>query len=421
MTIAVRSQFETLVQEDQVHRRVYTDPEVFAAEMRRIYGRTWVFVGHESEIPNAGDFKTDEIARQPIIMARDADGEVRVLFNRCMHRGAVVCNQPVGNATHFRCPYHAWTYRTSGELALVPNQDLFGPDFDLADWGLCSAPRVDSYGGFVFASLSPDGISLDEHLGRARHYIDVMLARSPAGAIQATTPLKYGYPGNWKFQIENMSDNYHAIYVHASAFGARADMGQNGAAHVYGMTPASRDLARVERAFGHGHGVLDYQGTRLIVTDPERHPTYYATLVERQGEQRARELAHTDIHVMIYPNLILHTNYNHYRVIRPLAVDRTEINTYPCKLVGAPDEVNEALVAATALHVSPAGRVQVDDLEAFARVQKGLAVEAVEWVLFKMHGIDEHMNAHGELECRHMSEMIPRGYYREWQRLMSNE
>jgi len=421
MTVAAHPRFGALIKEDAVHRRVYTDPEIFAEEMRRIFGRTWVFIGHESEIPNAGDFKTDEIAGQPIIMVRDVDGGVRVLFNRCMHRGAVVCELVSGNTTHFRCPYHAWTYKTNGDLAIVPNRELFGPDFHLEEWGLRSVPRVDSYGGFVFASLSPSGIALDEHLGRARHYIDVMLARSPAAAIQATRPLKYGYPGNWKFQIENMSDNYHAIYVHASAFGVRADMGKNGATHVYGTMPESRDLARVERAFGHGHGVLDYQGTRLIVTEPERYPAYYAALRQRHGEEPARELARTDIHVMIYPNLILHTNYNHYRVIRPIAVDRTEINTYPCRLVGATAEVNEALVAATALHVSPAGRVQVDDLEAFARVQKGLAVEAVEWVLFKMHGIDEHVNEYGELECRNLSEMIPRGYYREWLRLMSQE
>lgn len=421
MTVASRSRFEGLVKEDAVHRRLYTDPEVFAEEMRCIFGRTWIFIGHESEVPEPGDFKTDEIAGQPIIMARHSDGEIHVLFNRCMHRGAIVCSLPTGNVNHFRCPYHAWTYKTNGELALVPNQELFGSDFHLEDWGLIPVPRVDSYGGFVFASLSAGGISLHEHLGRARHYIDVMLARSPAGAVQATRPLKYEYRGNWKFQIENMSDNYHAIYVHASAFGARADAGQNGAAHVYGIAPTNREMARIERSFGHGHGVLDYQGSRLIVTDPQRYPEHFAALCDQHGEPHARELVQTDLHVMIYPNLILHTNYNHYRVIRPLAVDHTEINTYPCKLVGAPEDVNEALIAASALHVSPAGRVQVDDLEAFSRVQKGLAVEAAEWVLFKMRGIDEHVNEHGELECHFLSEMIPRGYYREWLRLMSQE
>src|SRR2546422_9289342 len=120
MAIATRSQLEFLVKEDAVHRRVYTDPEVFAEEMRRIFGRTWVFIGHESEVPNPGDFKTDEIAGQPIIMVRHSDGDIHVLFNRCMHRGAVVCELASGNTSYFRCPYHAWSYKTNGELALVP-------------------------------------------------------------------------------------------------------------------------------------------------------------------------------------------------------------------------------------------------------------------------------------------------------------
>lgn len=190
MAIATRSPYETLVKEDMVHRRLYTDPTIFAEEMRRIYGRAWVFIGHESEIPNPGDFKTDEIAGQPVIMVRHTDGQIRVLFNRCLHRGAVVCELATGNTPQFRCPYHAWTYKTNGELALVPNRELFGPDFDLAQWGLIPVPRVDSYGGFVFVSLSPNGISLSEHLGRAMHYIDVFLARSPTGRIQSVKPLK---------------------------------------------------------------------------------------------------------------------------------------------------------------------------------------------------------------------------------------
>jgi len=417
--IVTRTELHPLVKEDAVHRRLFTDPSIYAEEMRRVFGRTWVFIGHESEIPNPGDFKTGEIAGQPIIMARHSDGEIHVLFNRCMHRGAMVCEHASGNASHFRCPYHAWTYKTNGELALVPNRELFGADFDLAEWGLVHVPRVDSYGGFVFASLSPTGTGLVEHLGRATHYIDVFLERSPVGRVQAAKPLKYEYRGNWKFQMDNMSDNYHAIYVHASAFAPRAEMGQNAPSNVYGLTPTDRQLRQIERSFGHGCGVLDYQGNRLIVSDAETYPSYLAALTEARGAQHARELAGTDIHLMVYPNLILHTNYCHYRVIKPIAVDHTEINTYPCRLVGAPDELNEALIAATSVHVSPAGRVQVDDLEAFARVQKGLAVEAAEWVLFKMRGVDEHVNEHGELECRFLSEMIPRGYYREWARLMS--
>src|SRR5438093_5846783 len=107
--VGAQSRFDALVKEDAVHRTLYTDPDIFIEEMRRIFGRTWVFVAHESEVPNPGDFKTDTMAGQPIIVSRHTDGRVYVLFNRCMHRGATVCELPSGNSSHFRCPYHAWT------------------------------------------------------------------------------------------------------------------------------------------------------------------------------------------------------------------------------------------------------------------------------------------------------------------------
>jgi len=221
MAIATRPRVEDpiveqLVKEDAAHRSLYTDPAIYALEMQRIFWRTWVYVAHESEVPNPGDYKTTDIAGRRIIISRHSDGHVHVLFNSCMHRGTVVCEHPSGHTSHFRCPYHSWTYRTNGELALIPSQQAFGPDFDLSDYGLRHVPRAASYRGFLFVSLNPDVPDLDEHLGRAKHYIDIFVDRSPAGAIEVTKPLKYEYHGNWKLQMENMSDGYHAQFVHAS-------------------------------------------------------------------------------------------------------------------------------------------------------------------------------------------------------------
>ena len=94
---------DDLVREDRVHRRVYTDPAIFEEELRRIFGRIWVFVGHESEVPYPGDYRTTLIGRQPVILSRHSDGQVYVLYNRCMHRGALVCREEAGNSKHFRC------------------------------------------------------------------------------------------------------------------------------------------------------------------------------------------------------------------------------------------------------------------------------------------------------------------------------
>jgi phenylpropionate dioxygenase-like ring-hydroxylating dioxygenase large terminal subunit len=414
VAVQTRSDFAPLVRDDVVHRRVYTDPAIFDAEMQRIFGRTWVCIGHESEVPEPGDFKTDHLARQPIIMTRHADGQVHVLFNACRHRGAVVCQLPRGSTRQFRCIYHGWTYTNNGALVSVPRVASFGADFRPGDYGLIPVPRVASYRGFVFASLSPYGPDLEEYLGRATHYLDVMVDRAPEGRIQATTPLRYEYSGNWKLQIENYADNYHPHVLHQSSFEVEAAV-RGGRPQGWQSGPP------VERSYGHGHGMAwyppDTRGWREAYDDPD----YHDALERRYDPQRARDLAENDIHIMIYPNLLLHSRLNHYRLVKPLAVDRTEINVYPCKLVGAPEPLNAALVRASAEHVSAGGKVQVDDLKAFACVQEGLSVEALEWLVFKMRGDEEHVNADGELECFAPSEMIQRGQYREWTRLMAGD
>src|SRR2546427_6090454 len=134
MAIATREtafDLDALVKEDRVHRRLYTDPAIFEAEMRLIFEQTWVFVGHDSEIAQPGDFKTTYIGRNPVIMSRDRDGQIHVLMNRCMHRGAVVCREERGNTSAFRCSYHGWTYNSRGELVVVTSRGGYAPDFDL--------------------------------------------------------------------------------------------------------------------------------------------------------------------------------------------------------------------------------------------------------------------------------------------------
>jgi len=423
MAIETRSQYAELVKADEVHRRLFTDPAIFEEELHRIFGRAWVFVGHESEVPNPGDYKTDRIARQPIVMTRHTDGKVHVLYNTCRHRGATVCQAPQGNATSLRCIYHGWSYNNAGELVGVPLRHAFSSDFDPADYGLVPLPRVSSYQGFVFASLSREGPDLDEHLGRARHYLDIMVDRAPGREIQAVKPLKYEFKGNWKLQLDNYSCNYHPAILHQSAL----EVGMQIMAEKFGkqsfkLPTRKGENPYVERAFGYGHGMADFMGTRgFLWRDAFTDPEYVAMLEARDGPERGREMAETDIHVMIYPNLLLHHRLNHYRVIKPLAVDHTEINTYPCKMKGAPEQVNEVLVRYTSQHVSAGGEIQVDDLKAFDSVQVGLQGQGVNWVIFKLHGDQERINEHGEEECVGVSEMIQRGFYREWLRLMSQD
>lgn len=410
--------FAELAQADCVHRRVYTDPAVFDAEMQRIYGRTWIFIAHESEVPNPGDFKTDTLVRRPIIVVRGSDGRVRVLANTCPHRGAKVCYTDYGSASRFRCMYHGWTYSTDGRLIGVPQRERFenfepGPDF-----GLAPLPRVDSYRGFIFASLSPDGLTLEEHLGAGTGYLDEFCDRAPDGGIQATKPIKYGYAGNWKLQLENYADPYHAAVLHQSAL----EIGRTILKEKYAsaeFTPRSIRTNYYQRGYGSGHGIADFgHGRGGNWMNAYRNPAYFEALRTKYDEERARELLELDVHLMIYPNLLMHSRANHYRVIKPLAVDKTEVWAYPCRLAGAPPDVNDALLLNTSHHVSAMGEVQVDDMQAFDWVQSGLENETMEWVLFKLGGANWREDERGQFQCDSPSEGIIRYQYREWARLM---
>lgn len=420
MTIEVGLGTTDLVREDMVRRRIFADPAIFDAEMERIFGRTWVCVGHETEIPEPGDFKTEDIAGRPIILTRHSDGQIYALLNSCRHRGTTVCEIPYGKANAFRCPYHGWTYLSNGDLVNVPSREEFGPGFDLADYGLGRLPRVSTYGGFVFVSFCQDGPSLLEHLGPTAPYIDLFSERAPAGKVQATKPVKQRYFGNWKLQLDNFGDSYHPQFVHPAGFGPnqRGQWADDVAAKS--SAPGSPPMAigsRLVRSFGRGHGIMTFSPPRRF-GQAAKTAEYVAALGERVGTDEARRLANLDLHIFVYPDLFIQTNMNHFRIVRPLAVDHSEVQTYACKLVGAPDEYNQANLELTAGWGSPAGFVQVDDLEALTRVQRGLKADVHQWVLFKM-GRDDHMNENGDWESTGLSDVLSRGFYREWARLTS--
>ena len=410
--------YAQLADGDRVHRRVYTDPAVFAAEMDRIFSRTWIFIGHESEVPKPGDFKTDTIGKRPIVLVRGKDNRVRALYNVCRHRGAKVCYEDYGNTNTFRCLYHGWTYDSTGKLDGVTLRERF-QNFNPDDsFGLIPVPRVESYRGFIFASLAKEGASLKQHLGRGTHYLDLMCERAPDGEIEAGRPIKYDFRGNWKLQFENYSDNYHPAVLHQSALeiGIRM-MREKYGDRVFNMKSSVSQY--IERTYGAGHGMGDFCGGRgAMWMNAYTNPEYLKALGAKHGDNRAKELLDMDLHMMIYPNLLMHTRMNHYRVIKPLAVDHTEIWAYPCKLKGAPKDVNDTLFLNTSHHVSAMGEVQVDDLQCFAWVQEGLQVEDMEWVLLKLAGDNLHVNEHGENEWTGASEEMIRYQYREWAKLM---
>ena len=168
--------YDNLAQVDRTHISLYTDPDVFHDEMERIFYRSWVYVAHESELPNPGDYKATFIGLVPVIVSRDMAGKVHVLVNRCMHRGATVCATEKGNTKTFLCPYHGWEYGVDGQLTAIAMPRGYNPgEIDRNALNLISAVRVGIYRGIIFASLLADpGISLDEKLSGVPRMLHVV-------------------------------------------------------------------------------------------------------------------------------------------------------------------------------------------------------------------------------------------------------
>ncbi|HYR32857.1 MAG TPA: Rieske 2Fe-2S domain-containing protein, partial [Burkholderiales bacterium] len=231
-----RERLALLVQSDRVHRSVYADPGIFELELERIFGRAWLALGHESQVPRAGDYFTTLMGREPVIVARQDDGSIRALVNRCAHRGSMVCAEGRGNAERFVCPYHGWSYDRSGELKAVPFSAGYAPG-KLGELRLHAVPRVENYRGFIFASLAADGPSLAEFLGPTKASFDDLVDRAPGGELEvAGGVFKHAYNGNWKLMLENHLDGAHPAYVHASSVAAARNApepGKPGQEHYY--------------------------------------------------------------------------------------------------------------------------------------------------------------------------------------------
>lgn len=206
------------MQDELVPAEIFNSEEVFRAEMERIFTTTWVFVAHESEIPNPGDFVQRKIGLDPVIVTRSGDGAVNVLSNYCRHRGTQVCQTDAGNSRFFTCPYHGWTYANDGKLVGTPlMHHAYGEPLDPDLWSLKKAPRVESRNGFVFASLSADVPPLTEWLGGAGWMLDLITNLHPDGMRVAGPPERYLVNGDWKTAGENFAgDVYHLPTLHFS-------------------------------------------------------------------------------------------------------------------------------------------------------------------------------------------------------------
>jgi phenylpropionate dioxygenase-like ring-hydroxylating dioxygenase large terminal subunit len=398
-----RNDIRTLVRPDHVHRRAYADPEVFALEQERIFGRLWLYVAHESQLRNPGDFVRTQLAQHEVLVTRNQDGKINVLHNRCPHRGARLCMVDSGSSRLLTCPYHAWAFRPDGTLAAVPHPKSYPANFSLSDPQnhMQRVKSVDSYRGFVFANLDDNAAPLGEHLGPMREVIDNLIERAPEGEIEiADSSFTLEYHGNWKLHMENANDIFHPSFVHNSSVAPARAAPAN-------ASILDQDQTR-EMLLANGFGQADWEGIELtglagghtymtsfykkgVLVNEQQDPVmqrYRAALAERLGGERAAAvLAVNRFNNIIYPNLIINAQQQQMRVTIPLASDLTQVHVHCFRLKGAPEEMFHRAIRFLTTIGSPASMIFSDDLEMLERCQQGLVKQAGPWVNFE-RGLD---------------------------------
>ncbi|HEY8407211.1 MAG TPA: aromatic ring-hydroxylating dioxygenase subunit alpha [Gaiellaceae bacterium] len=406
------------------HRSALTSPEIHRAEIERIFNRSWLYVGHESEVPNRGDFVRRTVGLRPLFFVRSqTTGEVNVFYNSCTHRGATICRRDRGNGKTFQCFYHAWTFDSDGKLIGVPDEECFGPVFDKSKHGLVQVPRQESYRGLIFVSYDPHVEELTDYLAGAREYIDAMMDAAEVAATfaggsngdgsgEASTPLQvlrgthqYAIKANWKLLVENSFDGYHLGPTHATYFQFLKDQNVE-------VSPSTGSM----KLLGNGHAVIEYTGSwgRPIARWASQFGDASKAQLEALRERIVAELGDTGYrmaelnrNLFIYPNLfVMDNNATALRVIEPTSVDYMDVAQHELAPRIEDPTVRKVRLESYVTFAGPGGLATPDDVEALESCQQG-ARSGVEWSLLSRGYFSEEPPMSGELQMR--------VFWRRWQ------
>lgn len=363
-------------------REMFTDDELFELEMKHIFEGNWIFLAHESQIPNNNDYFTGFIGRQPIFISRNKVGELNCYINACSHRGAVLCRKKKGNKAVHTCPFHGWSFNNDGKLVKVKDPaDAGYPDSFNCEGShdLKRVARFESYRGFLFGSLNADVKPLTEHLGEAAKIIDMIVDQSPEGMEVLRGSSTYTYDGNWKVQAENGADGYHVSATHwnyvATTGRRKAGMSVD---DVKAMDASTWNKQKGGfYAFEQGHILL-----WMRWPNPEDRPLYERReeLVEKYGEARADWMIGNLRNLCLYPNVFLMDQFSsQIRMWRPISVDKTEVTIYCIAPKGESAEARAHRIRQYEDFFNASGMATPDDLEEFRACQEGFKASSLPW------------------------------------------
>ncbi|MFP3203152.1 MAG: aromatic ring-hydroxylating dioxygenase subunit alpha [Sulfolobus sp.] len=352
---------------------LFADKELFQLEQEKIFGKAWLFLAHESEIPNRGDYIVRYMgANTSVIVIRDEDYKIRAFYNICPHRGAKLCREDRGNSLFFKCPYHGLTFRSSGELVGLPARHLIAPNLKNSDIKLFEV-KIQNYNGLIFGTMNPNPVSLDDFLGDMKFYLNILLRRNKEG-LQFSVPQRWIIKANWKTIVDNfIGDAWHFLTAHGFAY------------EVGGIVPPHSKLFSAYAAvisLKGGHGVM-FAGPDKNDSPDYPRPSYYPVWWPELLKEAKSTLSEKEYKIWInsnrmignvFPNLAFHNTaygaataeipvpYQSFRLWRPLDVDKTEIWTWWAIEKDAPEKLKDLSFKTYIRLFGASGIVEPDDV-----------------------------------------------------------
>ncbi len=426
-----RATMKSLVDLDQgvISRDIFVSDAIYQQEQEQIFARVWLFVGHESQIPNAGDYFVSSMGEESVILTRDRQGAVHVFLNTCRHRGMKVCRYDEGNTHMLTCPYHGWSFATDGQLVGVPYyREAYHSDLDKSQWGLIEVAQLVNYKGAIWATWDPQAPSFDDYMGDMRVYLDELLNQrdgSEGGAEVLGGVQKWIVPCNWKFAAENFTgDGYHNISHRSVDIAAIGPSGK-------GRRDNERHRARrINVAFPQGHGAHPTFQLEDVPFMPvfQQYPVVMAYFKEayearqqRLGE-RARLHGHTGT---VFPNMsMLSRQPRSIAVWHPRSATKTEMWRWYLVDRDAPQEVKDVLRHYYMRYSGPGGMTEQDDMENW-----NYATAASRGIIARRHPYNYQMAMGAENDNDVIPGLCTDGYneqnqrqmYKRWAALMDAE
>ncbi|WP_252108067.1 MULTISPECIES: aromatic ring-hydroxylating dioxygenase subunit alpha [unclassified Halomonas] len=408
---------ERLVESDKVASTMYTSEVLFEQEQEKIFRKTWVWVAHESEVPDKGSFKLSTVGREPVIVVRDRKQNIHVMLNRCRHRGATVCEIHKGKTSSFQCPYHGWGYGLDGSLRAIPHPEQYGEAFDKAQHSLFSL-RTETYNGMIFATFNDDIEPLEEFLGAAKKWIDLFMKQGGGYPVKTMGEHQFSVPMNWKVQLENTTDAYHFPIVHKSFLQSLDAEAED--------TFTFLDGEGFVEDLGNGHSVMVMIPELVdLEADLERKiPERFEELADElraegypddQVRRIVRAVGGSGFNLNLFPNVACSMAF--FRVLTPVAVDKTDIRHIALGMEGGPDAANRLRLRLHEHFQGPMGFGSPDDAEVWERIQRGVE-GGTELPILVNRGIEKEEQGEAGPRGHVSDETGMRAAYGMWKRMM---